>query len=265
MAAPSASKFSFSVRSILDLPDAETAPRASSVFSSCSSSSPVASWSLDSDRSPCMSSDEGSFEASPDSTKPDDSSSQDEASSSEPDKSKKPKKRRVLFSKAQTLELERRFRQQRYLSGPEREQLARLLSLTPTQVKIWFQNHRYKMKRGRSADGMADLELHRRTILRFYAESWCPFWSAMGSRSTCWTRTSTATSPRLRAFLWATPRRCSIIISPPWHFTLPAFSTSTARPPRRGTPSRLETFGAASSNETNWTQTLSAQMNKELR
>uniref|UniRef100_A0A8D2L851 Thyroid nuclear factor 1 n=1 Tax=Varanus komodoensis TaxID=61221 RepID=A0A8D2L851_VARKO len=57
------------------------------------------------------------------------------------------KKRRVLFSKAQTLALERRFRQQRYLSAPEREQLAHLLRLTPTQVKIWFQNHRYKMKR----------------------------------------------------------------------------------------------------------------------
>uniref|UniRef100_A0A3Q2VRT2 NK2 homeobox 8 n=1 Tax=Haplochromis burtoni TaxID=8153 RepID=A0A3Q2VRT2_HAPBU len=80
--------------------------------------------------------------ASPDSTKPDDPSLD-----SEPEQSKKSKKRRVLFSKAQTLELERRFRQQRYLSGPEREQLARLLSLTPTQVKIWFQNHRYKMKR----------------------------------------------------------------------------------------------------------------------
>uniref|UniRef100_A0A8C5TA29 Homeobox domain-containing protein n=1 Tax=Malurus cyaneus samueli TaxID=2593467 RepID=A0A8C5TA29_9PASS len=66
------------------------------------------------------------------------------------DAEEKKKKRRVLFSKAQTLELERRFRQQRYLSAPEREQLARLLSLTPTQVKIWFQNHRYKMKRARS-------------------------------------------------------------------------------------------------------------------
>jgi len=55
----------------------------------------------------------------------------------------------VLFSKAQTYELERRFRHQRYLSAPEREQLAHLLRLTPTQVKIWFQNHRYKMKRAR--------------------------------------------------------------------------------------------------------------------
>uniref|UniRef100_A0A0K2UPB2 Homeobox domain-containing protein n=1 Tax=Lepeophtheirus salmonis TaxID=72036 RepID=A0A0K2UPB2_LEPSM len=59
----------------------------------------------------------------------------------------KKKKRRVLFSKAQTYELERRFRQQRYLSAPEREHLATILNLTPTQVKIWFQNHRYKTKK----------------------------------------------------------------------------------------------------------------------
>lgn len=57
------------------------------------------------------------------------------------------KKRRVLFSKAQIYELERRFRQQRYLTAAEREQLARMISLTPTQVKIWFQNHRYKQKK----------------------------------------------------------------------------------------------------------------------
>ncbi|XP_076057220.1 uncharacterized protein LOC143034757 [Oratosquilla oratoria] len=57
------------------------------------------------------------------------------------------RKRRILFTKAQTYELERRFRQQRYLSAPEREHLASLLSLTPTQVKIWFQNHRYKTKK----------------------------------------------------------------------------------------------------------------------
>ncbi|KAM6272229.1 LOW QUALITY PROTEIN: homeobox protein Nkx-2.2 [Spheniscus humboldti] len=66
----------------------------------------------------------------------------------------KKRKRRVLFSKAQTYELERRFRQQRYLSAPEREHLASLIRLTPTQVKIWFQNHRYKMKRARAEKGM---------------------------------------------------------------------------------------------------------------
>uniref|UniRef100_A0AAG5CUV2 Homeobox domain-containing protein n=1 Tax=Anopheles atroparvus TaxID=41427 RepID=A0AAG5CUV2_ANOAO len=57
------------------------------------------------------------------------------------------RKPRILFSQGQVLELERRFRQQRYLSAPERETLASILKLTPTQVKIWFQNRRYKSKR----------------------------------------------------------------------------------------------------------------------
>ncbi|CAL1533653.1 unnamed protein product [Lymnaea stagnalis] len=69
----------------------------------------------------------------------------------------KKRKRRVLFSKAQTYELERRFRQQRYLSAPEREHLASIIRLTPVQVKIWFQNHRYKLKRSRQEKGLADL------------------------------------------------------------------------------------------------------------
>lgn len=69
------------------------------------------------------------------------------------------RKRRVLFSKAQTFELERRFRQQRYLSAPEREHLAGLIRLTPNQVKIWFQNHRYKMKRARGEQNLDALQL----------------------------------------------------------------------------------------------------------
>ncbi|XP_054262537.1 homeobox protein Nkx-2.2-like isoform X2 [Macrosteles quadrilineatus] len=71
-----------------------------------------------------------------------------------PGQGHKKRKRRVLFSKAQTYELERRFRQQRYLSAPEREHLASIIHLTPTQVKIWFQNHRYKTKRAQQEKGM---------------------------------------------------------------------------------------------------------------
>ncbi|EDV94602.1 GH22032 [Drosophila grimshawi] len=57
------------------------------------------------------------------------------------------KRSRAAFSHAQVFELERRFAQQRYLSGPERSEMAKTLRLTETQVKIWFQNRRYKTKR----------------------------------------------------------------------------------------------------------------------
>jgi len=49
------------------------------------------------------------------------------------------KRSRAAFTHMQVYELERRFNQQRYLSGPERSDLARRLKLTETQVKIWFQ------------------------------------------------------------------------------------------------------------------------------
>lgn len=69
------------------------------------------------------------------------------------------RKPRVLFSQAQVFELERRFKQQRYLSAPEREHLASSLKLTSTQVKIWFQNRRYKCKRQRQ-DKSLELGTH---------------------------------------------------------------------------------------------------------
>ncbi|XP_012889857.1 PREDICTED: homeobox protein Nkx-2.6 [Dipodomys ordii] len=74
------------------------------------------------------------------------------------------RKPRVLFSQPQVLALERRFKQQRYLSAPEREHLAGALQLTSTQVKIWFQNRRYKCKRQRQDKslGLAGLPPPRR-------------------------------------------------------------------------------------------------------
>lgn len=81
------------------------------------------------------------------------SSSQGSNGSSKPRMKRKP---RVLFSQAQVLELECRFRLKKYLTGAEREIIAQKLNLSATQVKIWFQNRRYKSKRGDiDCDGVA--------------------------------------------------------------------------------------------------------------
>ncbi|KAG8128702.1 hypothetical protein E2320_015513 [Naja naja] len=72
-----------------------------------------------------------------------------DAEEAERPRQRKRRKPRVLFSQAQVYELERRFKQQKYLSAPERDHLANVLKLTSTQVKIWFQNRRYKCKRQR--------------------------------------------------------------------------------------------------------------------
>lgn len=46
------------------------------------------------------------------------------------------KRSRAAFSHSQVFELERRFAMQRYLSGPERAELAKSLRLTETQIKV---------------------------------------------------------------------------------------------------------------------------------
>lgn len=48
------------------------------------------------------------------------------------------RKRRVLFSQPQVIELEQQFKIKKYLNANEREQLALRIGLKPTQVKIDF-------------------------------------------------------------------------------------------------------------------------------
>ncbi|XP_060570411.1 homeobox protein ceh-31-like [Ruditapes philippinarum] len=61
--------------------------------------------------------------------------------------SQKKKKARTTFTGRQIFELEKQFEQKKYLSSAERAEMASLLNVTETQVKIWFQNRRTKWKK----------------------------------------------------------------------------------------------------------------------
>lgn len=63
------------------------------------------------------------------------------------EKQRKPKKSRILFSQWQINELEKLFKKQKYVTSSERELMAKRLKLHANQVKIWFQNRRYKIKK----------------------------------------------------------------------------------------------------------------------
>lgn len=67
-------------------------------------------------------------------------------------KSGKPRRARTAFTYEQLVALENKFKSTRYLSVCERLNLALSLSLTETQVKIWFQNRRNKWKRQLAAE-----------------------------------------------------------------------------------------------------------------
>ncbi|CAF1541364.1 unnamed protein product, partial [Didymodactylos carnosus] len=54
---------------------------------------------------------------------------------------------RTVFSDAQLMGLEKRFETQKYLSTPDRIELAGTLNLSQLQIKTWYQNRRMKWKK----------------------------------------------------------------------------------------------------------------------
>ncbi|XP_062894355.1 homeobox protein BarH-like 2 [Mobula hypostoma] len=60
---------------------------------------------------------------------------------------KKPRRCRTIFTELQLMGLEKKFQKQKYLSTPDRLDLAQSLGLTQLQVKTWYQNRRMKWKK----------------------------------------------------------------------------------------------------------------------
>ena len=65
---------------------------------------------------------------------------------------KRKRKLRTVFTEMQLEGLETKFAEKKYLSVPDRMELASSLDLSETQVKTWFQNRRMKCKKQLTID-----------------------------------------------------------------------------------------------------------------
>lgn len=75
--------------------------------------------------------------------------------------SSKSKRIRTIFTQDQLDKLEVEFEKSQYMVGAERDELAKLLFLSPNQVKVWFQNRRIKFRKQHHEENQKKLAASR--------------------------------------------------------------------------------------------------------
>lgn len=85
------------------------------------------------------------------------------------------RRRRTAFTSGQLKSLEHKFTKKKYLSISERNNLAKSLKLSDTQVKTWFQNRRTKWKKQISTALESGLHTDSNSSPCIYPQQYSPF------------------------------------------------------------------------------------------